>query len=85
LTTAAARHRAAFCCRSRLQYHILALKFGLVEVAEQDKEELEIFCCSSNSDLAQKWLYRMEWNNGHEYMISFGVALEVAGRVGDFW
>jgi hypothetical protein len=66
--------------RARLQYHILALKFGLVEVAEQDKEELETFCRSSDSDLAKKWLYRMEWNSGHEYMISFGVALEVAGR-----
>jgi hypothetical protein len=71
--------------RAKLQYHILAQQYGLVQVAEQDKEELEAFCGTSNSDLAQKWLYRMSWKNGHESMISFGVALEVAGKASGVW
>lgn len=71
--------------RAKLQYHILAQRFKLVQVEEKDRKDLEAFCSIGYSRLAEKWLQRMLWKNGHENMISFGVALEVAGTAKDVW
>lgn len=63
--------------RARLQYHILAQNFELVEVPEQEKDDLQWFCQRHEAETAQRWLNRMSWENGHEKMITFGVALDV--------
>jgi hypothetical protein len=63
--------------RAKLQYDILAYRFGLVDVAEQDKKDLEHFCIKHDTQTAQKWYSRMMWKRGHEKMIAFGSALGV--------
>lgn len=63
--------------RAKLQYHILAQRFPLVLVSEQDRDDLEAFCASHKAETAKRWLNRMAWENGLEKMITFGVALEV--------
>ena len=71
--------------RAKLQYHILARRFPLVEVNERDKEDLKALCRAHKAETAQRWLHRMEWENGIEKMVSFGVAQEVGGRVSGVW
>ena len=68
--------------RSKLQYHILEqyiLSQGLelVTVDENIKSDLERFCSNHKAETAQRWLNRMQWENGHEKMVSFGVAIDV--------
>ena len=63
--------------RAKLQYHILAQHFDLVNLDEQDKTDLYYLCLKHEGETAQRWLNRMEWENGHEKMITFGVALDV--------
>ena len=71
--------------RAKLQYHILANRFPLVPVAEQDKEDLQRFAARSDTEPAQRWLNRMMWPQGHEKMVTFGAALEVPGNVRGLW
>ena len=76
--------------RAKLQYHVLAQRFPLVHVDEQDKADLEAFAAQSETEAAQLWLARMRWPQGHEKMVSFGQALSVedkasGGRVKGLW
>lgn len=71
--------------RAKLQYHILANRFPLVPVAEQDKEDLQRLAARSETETAQRWLNRMMWPQGHEKMVTFGAALEVPGNVRGLW
>ena len=61
--------------RAKLQYHILAQYFPLVCVDEQDKADLEAFAAQAETEVAQLWLARMRWPQGHEKMVTFGQAL----------
>ena len=58
--------------RAKLQYHILAQRFPLVEVYWKDKQELEAFAAASETETAQRWQSRMRWPQGHEKMVTFG-------------
>lgn len=71
--------------RAKLQYHILAQRFSLVHVDEQDKADLEAFAAQSDTETAQLWLARMRWPQGHEKMVTFGQALTVPGHVNGLW
>lgn len=76
--------------RAKLQYHILAQRFPLVHVEEQDKADLKRFAAQADTEAAQLWLARMHWPQGHEKMVSFGQALSVedkasGGRVKGLW
>lgn len=68
--------------RAKLQYHILSQQFPLAAVSGQDKQELEAFAASSDTETAQRWLNRMNWPQGHEKMVTFGAALEVPDKEG---
>lgn len=71
--------------RAKLQYHILAQRFPLVLVDEQDKRDLQRFAAQSESETARRWLNRMGWPQGHEKMVTFGASLEVPGNVRGLW
>lgn len=76
--------------RAKLQYHVLAQRFPLVHVDEQDKADLEAFAAQADTEAAQLWLARMHWPQGHEKMVTFGQALSVedkasGGRVKGLW
>lgn len=71
--------------RAKLQYHVLAQRFPLVHVDEQDKADLEAFAAQSETEAAQLWLARMRWPQGHEKMVTFGQALTVTGNVKGLW
>lgn len=76
--------------RAKLQYHILAQRFPLVHVNEQDKEDLEAFAAAHADKAAQLWLARMRWPQGHEKMVTFGQNIGVddkanGGRVKGLW
>lgn len=71
--------------RSKLQYHILAQRFPLVHVSEQDKWDLLALCRAQKTESAQRWLNRMQWPDGLEKMITFGVSLKVRGTVKGVW
>lgn len=47
--------------RAKLQYHILAQSFPLVAVDWKDKQELEAFAATSETETAQRWQNRMMW------------------------
>ena len=66
--------------RSKLQYHILALNFELLEIDEQDKKDFYRLAKSHDGETAKKWAYRCKWINGIEKMISFGATLDVRGK-----
>ena len=63
--------------RAKLQYHILAQNFELVEIDEQDQKDLYNLCEHHKTETAQRWLHRMKWKYGHQAIISFGVSLDV--------
>ena len=69
--------------RAKLQYHILAQNFELVKVDEKEKEDLERFCRNQDTETAQRWFNRMRWEDGHEKIISFGVAIDVRSAKGE--
>ena len=71
--------------RAKLQYHILAQRFPLVHVDEQDKADLEAFAAQSDTGAAQLWLARMHWPQGHEKMVTFGQNIGVPGNVKGLW
>ena len=76
--------------RAKLQYHILAQRFPLVHVGEQDKADLEAFAAQVGTGAAQLWLARMRWPQGHEKMVTFGQNISVedkasGGRVKGLW
>jgi hypothetical protein len=68
--------------RSKLQYQILASKFDMVAVSDDDKADLERLCVDYESETAQRWYQRMNWEQGHEKMITFGVASDVRRKDG---
>lgn len=65
--------------RAKLQYNVLAYNFGLVEVDEDDKYDLQTFFMFSRNDLARNAYNRMQWHYGINKMVSFGSSLEVKG------
>ena len=71
--------------RAKLQYHILAQRFPLVHVDEQDKDDLEAFAAQADTEAAQLWLARMRWPQGHEKMVTFGQNISVPGNVKGLW
>ena len=71
--------------RAKLQYHVLAQRFPLVEVAAEDKKDLEAFAARSETEAAQLWLARMRWPQGHEKMVTFGQNISVPGNVKGLW
>ncbi len=71
--------------RAKLQYHILSLKYPLVEVDIQDELDLRSLCCGSDFETAQIWYNRMQWEKGIEKMVTFGVSLGVPGIISDVW
>lgn len=71
--------------RAKLSYHILSLHFPLVEVAAEDKGDLERFCAPAEHETAQRWYTRMHWPQGHEKIITFGVGQKMEGRTRNVW
>lgn len=71
--------------RAKLAYHILSLRFPLVGVATEDKEDLEQLCAPAEHETAQRWYTRMRWTQGHEKIITFGVSLKMEGRTRGVW
>lgn len=71
--------------RAKLQYHILSLKFPLVEVDKQDSHDLYLLCLGCDFQTAQIWYSRMLWDKGIEKMVTFGVSLEVRGSASGVW
>lgn len=71
--------------RAKLSYHILSLHFPLVEVAAEDKNDLERFCAPAEHETAQRWYTRMHWPQGHEKIITFGVGQKMEGRTRNVW
>lgn len=71
--------------QAKLLYHILAQRFPLVYVSEQDKADLERFCENEDTETAQRWLNRIRWPQGLEKIVTFGVGLKVEGKVNGVW
>ncbi len=65
--------------RDKLMYLILSRHYSLVEVAEQDKRDLEQIAAKNKDKTYQTWYRRMQWENGHELLMTFGAAKEVRG------
>ena len=65
--------------RAKLQYHILAQKYGLVQVRHEDIAELKAFCETNDSTVSRDMLSRLSWESGLQKMITFGAALDVRG------
>ncbi len=77
--------RLSYNQRAKLQYHILSLKFPLVDVDVRDKVGLSSLSFSSNNKTAQNWRQRMKWDKGIEKMITFGMSLGVQGDTRGLW
>lgn len=65
--------------RAKLQYNILANKFGLVDVSEDEEFELRMFFQFSHNEPSKKAYQRIQWDNGLRKMVSFGTSLSVNG------
>jgi Primase C terminal 2 (PriCT-2). len=65
--------------RARLSYHILDTKIGAKPISVEDDSILKSIAKSGTHEAAQRWLGRMNWDNGNAKMITFGVGLEVKG------
>lgn len=62
--------------RAKLQYDALAVRYGLTQVDDADREALALFC-AAHQDVStfNRLLTRLGWKNGIEKMVTFGATL----------
>ena len=72
--------------RTKLMYEILAWKYGLEEVSEQDSFDL-IRLCKREEDnkTADDLLSRLHWPNGLAKLVTFGVGMKLDGAAQQTW
>lgn len=72
--------------RTKLMYEILAWKYGLEEVSEQDSFDL-IRLCQREEDnkTADDLLSRLYWPNGLAKLVTFGVGMKLDGAAQHTW
>lgn len=72
--------------RTKLMYEILAWKYGLEEVSEQDNLDL-IFLCQREEDnkTADDLLSRLHWPNGLAKLVTFGVGMKLDAAAQQTW
>ena len=72
--------------RTKLMYEILARKYGLEEVSEQDNLDL-IFLCQREEEnkTADDLLSRLRWPNGLAKLVTFGVGMKLDDPAQHTW
>lgn len=72
--------------RTKLMYEILAWKYGLEEVSEQDSLDL-IRLCKREEDnkTADELLSRLHWPSGLSKLVTFGVGMKLDGAAQQTW
>lgn len=60
----------------KMQYHILAQYFDLVEIDMQDNEDLKLFAFQYDSNYKRLYI-RLNWENGLNKIVTFGAGLQV--------
>ena len=72
--------------RTKLMYEILAWKYGLEEVSEQDSFDL-IRLCKREEDnkTADDLLSRLHWRNGLAKLVTFGVGMKLDAAAQHTW
>ena len=72
--------------RTKLMYEILAWKYGLEEVSEQDRWNLIFFCQrEEDNKTADDLLSRLHWPNGLAKLVTFGVGMKLDGAAQQTW
>lgn len=72
--------------RTKLMYEILAWKYGLEEVDEQDSLDLIWFCKrEEDNKTADDLLSRLYWPNGLSKLVTFGVGMKMDGAAQQTW
>ena len=72
--------------RTKLMYEILAWKYGLEEVSEQDSFDLIWFCeREEDNKTADDLLSRLHWPNGLAKLVTFGVGMKLDGAAQQTW
>lgn len=72
--------------RTKLMYEILAWKYGLEEVDEQDSLDLIWFCKrEEDNKTADDLLSRLYWPNGLSKLVTFGVGMKLDGAAKQTW
>lgn len=72
--------------RTKLMYEILAWKYGLEEVDEQDSLDLIWFCKrEEDNKTADDLLSRLHWPNGLAKLVTFGVGMKLDGAAQHTW
>ena len=72
--------------RTKLMYEILAWKYGLEEVDEQDSLDLIWFCKrEEDNKTADDLLSRLYWPNGLAKLVTFGVGMKLDGAAQQTW
>lgn len=72
--------------RTKLMYEILAWKYGLEEVDEQDSLDLIWFCKrEEDNKTADDLLSRLYWPNGLSKLVTFGVGMKLDGAAQQTW
>lgn len=67
-------------------YEILAWKYGLEEVDEQDSLDLIWFCKrEEDNKTADDLLSRLHWPNGLAKLVTFGVGMKLDGAAQQTW
>ena len=72
--------------RTKLMYEILAWKYGLEEVSEQDNLDL-IFLCQREEEnkTADDLLSRLHWPNGLAKLVTFGAVMKLDSAAHQTW
>lgn len=72
--------------RTKLMYEILAWKYGLEEVDEQDSLDLIWFCKrEEDNKTADDLLSRLHWPNGLAKLVTFGVGMKLDAAAQQTW
>ena len=72
--------------RTKLMYEILAWKYGLEEVSEQDSLDLIWFCQrEEDNKTADDLLSRLHWPNGLAKLVTFGVGMKLDAAAQQTW
>ena len=72
--------------RTKLMYEILAWKYGLEEVSEQDSFDLIWFCeREEDNKTADDLLSRLYWPSGLAKLVTFGVGMKLDGAAQQTW
>ena len=72
--------------RTKLMYEILAWKYGLEEVDEQDSLDLIWFCKrEEDNKTADDLLSRLHWPNGLSKLVTFGVGMKLDAAAQQTW